>query len=198
MERKDKQALKYCLKIAKLNNHKKFLAHLESFEPPTLNQRINNKLSLKFFIIKTIIGQQVSVKAAQATWKKVEPILNKKLFKKADLQNLGLSKMKQEYIWGIFNHFSNNKISKKYLKNCSVNELEEIFLCLKGVGPWTLNIIRMFYICDEDVWLPEDLAIKKSFKYFFHDKDSELVQNLYSPFRTYLCLYLWSGVKLIK
>lgn len=198
MEERDKKALKHCIRIARSNHHIEFLSHLNSFKPPDLSSRMNEKTSLKLFIIRTVVGQQVSVKAADATWKKVKPIVNKRTLKKSELKDIGLSQMKQEYVWGIFNSFSKRKISKKYLRNCSINELEDIFLCIKGIGPWTLNIIRMFYIGDEDIWLPEDLAIKKSAMHFFKEQDLNHIQSLYKPYRTYFCLYLWAGMKLIK
>jgi len=46
-------------------------------------------------------------------------------------------------------------------------EISKIFLDLKGVGPWTLGIIKMFYIGNNDVFLDGDLGIKKSKLNFF-------------------------------
>ena len=41
------------------------------------------------------------------------------------------------------------------------NELSEVFLQIKGIGPWTLGIIKMFYLGHSDTFLNGDLAIKK-------------------------------------
>ena len=184
--------------IASKNNHLEFLKLLNLLDPINLSDRSNHDLSLKLFIIKTIIGQQVSVKAADAVWSKVKPVVDGDTLNLADLENKGLSNMKKVYIEGIHNYFSKNKFSRSFLKKCSKKELDDIFLNIKGIGPWTLNVIRMFYINDEDIWLPEDLVIKKSLIHFFDIENSKSVFNLYSPYKTYFCMYLWAGSKLFK
>ena len=184
--------------IASKNNHLEFLKLLNLLDPINLSDRSNHDLSLKLFIIKTIIGQQVSVKAADAVWNKVKPVVDGDTLNLADLENKGLSNMKKVYIEGTHNYFSKNKFSRSFLKKCSKKELEDIFLNIKGIGPWTLNVIRMFYINDEDIWLPEDLVIKKSLIHFFDIENDKSVFNLYSPYKTYFCMYLWAGSKLFK
>ncbi len=190
----DHKAHKKCIQIAKKNNHKKFLNILKNSDPVNYFNK-DNKLSLRLFIMKTIIGQQISVSAAKAIWHKAYPIVRKKNINVDAIKNIGLSKMKQEYILSINKYFLKKNISKSYLQNCDITKLENIFLPIKGVGPWTLNIIRIFYIKDSDVWLPEDLGIRKSFNRFFTDFDMIEVSNLYKPYRSYLCLYLWRALE---
>jgi 3-methyladenine DNA glycosylase/8-oxoguanine DNA glycosylase len=50
----------------------------------------------------------------------------------------------------------------------------------------------MFYLGDSDTYLNGDLAIKKRASYFFND--SEYMGEDYSPYKTYLCLYLWQSL----
>ena len=78
------------------------------------------------------------------------------------------------------------------LKQMSLEELTEFFLKLKGVGPWTLGVVRMFYIQDTDVFLEGDLGINKALINFFNSKTYSA--HHYSPYRTYLCLYLWKSL----
>ena len=132
---------------------------------------------------------------AKAIWHKAYPIVRKKNINVDEIKNLGLSKMKQEYILSINKYFLKKNIRKSYLQNCDITKLENLFLPIKGIGPWTLNIIRIFYIKDSDVWLPEDLGIQKSFNRFFSDFDMIEVSNLYKPYRSYLCLYLWRALE---
>ena len=95
-------------------------------------------------------------------------------------------------------YLNKNPQHKSSLKKLSKEELNKIFLPLKGIGPWTINIMQMFYLEDKDIWLPGDLGIQKSFKYFFENNNMDEIQNLYKPYRTYFCLYLWSGLSFVN
>jgi DNA-3-methyladenine glycosylase II len=149
---------------------------------------------LQFFIVKTIIGQQVSVSAARSIWKKVEIYLKEKnsIISTEELAKCGLSKPKAKYIYGVINNKDLKSVSKKTLQAMQDNELSEFFLQIKGIGPWTLGIIKMFYLGNSDTFLNGDLAIKKRALYFFND--SEYMGIDYSPYKTYLCLYLWQSL----
>ena len=72
-------------------------------------------------------------------------------------------------------------------------DISDLFLKIKGVGPWTLGIIQMFYLGQEDIYLTGDLGIKKAGLSFF--KSDNYDANDYSPYRTYLCMYLWKSLK---
>jgi 3-methyladenine DNA glycosylase/8-oxoguanine DNA glycosylase len=52
----------------------------------------------------------------------------------------------------------------------------------------------MFYICESDVWLEGDLGIKKASEIFLQELDNDDIRNIYSPYRTFLSLYLWRGL----
>lgn len=70
--------------------------------------------------------------------------------------------------------------------------MSKFFLKIKGIGPWTLGIIKMFYLGHSDTYLSGDLGVKKGALYFF--KDSKYMGEDYSPYKTYLCLYLWQSL----
>ena len=101
-------------------------------------------------------------------------------------------------ISNLSDYLNKNPQHKSSLNKLSKEELNKIFLPLKGIGPWTINIMQMFYLEDKDIWLPGDLGIQKSFKYFFEDNNMDEIQNLYKPYRTYFCLYLWSGLSFVN
>jgi len=198
MNKRDLDGYNYCLGRAKSNKHKNFYNYLSISKKISIKNRIDKKLDLKEFLIKTIIGQQISVSAAKSIWKNTYPVINKNKFNKNDLINCGVSNMKQKYIMSVNEYLNKNPQHKSSLKRLSKDELNKIFLPLKGIGPWTINIMQMFYLEDKDIWLPGDLGIQKSFKYFFEDNDMDEIQNLYKPYRTYFCLYLWSGLSFVK
>ena len=198
MNKRDINGYNYCLDKAKSNKHKNFYNYLSISKKISIKNRIDKNLDLKEFLIKTIIGQQISVSAAKSIWENTYPIIKKNKFNENDLKNCGVSNMKQKYIMSVNDYLNKNPQHKSSLKKLSKEELNKIFLPLKGIGPWTINIMQMFYLEDKDVWLPGDLGIQKSFKYFFEDNDMDEIQNLYKPYRTYFCLYLWSGLSFVN
>ena len=188
------KAHKFLLKISKRNKHTKFNNYLSQSNIISLDSRMDKQNDLQFFIVKTIIGQQVSVSAARSIWKKVEIYLKEKnsIISTEELAKCGLSKPKAKYIYDVINNKDLKSVSKKTLQAMQDNELSEFFLQIKGIGPWTLGIIKMFYLGNSDTFLNGDLAIKKRALYFFND--SEYMGIDYSPYKTYLCLYLWQSL----
>ena len=188
------KAHKFLLKISKRNKHTKFNNYLSQSNIISIDSRMDKQNDLQFFIVKTIIGQQVSVSAARSIWKKVEIYLKEKnsIISTEELAKCGLSKPKAKYIYGVINNKDLKSVSKKTLQAMQDNELSEFFLQIKGIGPWTLGIIKMFYLGHSDTYLNGDLAIKKRASYFFND--SEYMGIDYSPYKTYLCLYLWQSL----
>ena len=195
MANKAENALSFLLKQSKNNQHTKLYKLLNSIDTIAINNQNEGKLYL--FLIKTIVSQQLSTIAARTIWGRVEKVIDLNDEKDITIELLksaGLSRTKSEYILGILNNQKVKSYSKKTLKGYSVNELSEMLLKIKGIGPWTIGITRMFYICDEDVWLDGDLGINKAANIFIPDIDINNIKEIYSPYRTYLSLYLWKGL----
>ena len=185
----------FLLEISKKMQHDSFHKFMQTADIISIESRIDKSLSLTFFLVKTIIGQQVSVKAAESIWLKVRNVLNNSLFNiSLDLlREQGLSKPKASYVHGIILDKKIQLLDKASLKKLSDEDLSNLFLSIKGVGPWTLGVIRMFYIQDSNVFLKGDLAINKALGNFFNSIKYD--GEDYSPYKTYLCLYLWRSLK---
>ena len=195
MDNKAEIAHSFITKQSKKYGHLKFYNFLSTAEKISINNNKENRLYL--FLIKTIVSQQVSTSAARTIWSRLRSIIE--LHKKEDitediLRTAGISKRKAAYILGILNNKLLKSHSKKTLKNYSIEELSKILIEIKGIGPWTIGITRMFYICDEDIWLDGDLGINKAIDTFFPHINSDDLKEIYSPYRTYLSLYLWKGL----
>ena len=147
------EAYRALIKISKKKKHDELNKYLINSEILSIQSNTNSKLSLQYFLIKTIIGQQLSIKAASSIWKKVYKIITSKN-KNINLEILreaGLSRSKADYI------------------------------------------IKVFFLEDADVFLEGDLGIQKASFSFFGIKNYSAGD--YSPYRSYLCLYLWSSLK---
>jgi len=190
---KSEAAYKFLLKTSKNKKHRRLNKFLKETEIISINSRQNKNLSLKFFIIKTIIGQQVSIGAAASIWKKTEILLNnKKRISLGDLSDCGLSRPKASYVNEVLSNQYLDCFTKKDLKKMNQADISDLFLKIKGIGPWTLGIIQMFYLGQEDIYLTGDLGIKKAGLNFFKSDNYEAKD--YSPYRTYLCMYLWKSL----
>jgi len=189
-----KQAHTFLLIASKKAHHESFHTFLKVVDIISLESRIDKSLSLKHFLVKTIISQQVSVKAAASIWSKVKNLLDHHppAISIDLLRDQGLSKPKASYVLGIMQNTELEKLSIADLKKLSLGELSQSLLALKGVGPWTLGVVRMFYVQDTDVFLEGDLGINKALEHFF--KSKKYSGKHYAPYRTYLCLYLWKSL----
>ena len=144
---KSETAYKSLLKTSKNKKHHRLNKFLKETDLISIDSRQNKNLSLKFFIIKTIIGQQVSIGAAASIWKKTEILLNnKKRISLGDLSDCGLSRPKASYVKEILSNQYLDCFTKKDLKKMNQADISDLFLKIKGIGPWTLGIIQMFYI----------------------------------------------------
>lgn len=126
---KSTQVHKLFLKISKQNKHKEFYNYLKTTKIINIDSRLNKDISLQFFIIKTIIGQQVSVSAARSIWKKVEIFLenkNNNISLKA-LANCGLSRPKAKYIHGVINNEELQLTSKRTLQTMKTRNCLNFF-----------------------------------------------------------------------
>ena len=190
---KSETAYKFLFKTSKNKKHLRLNKFLKETQIISIDSRQNKNLSLKFFIIKTIIGQQVSIGAAASIWKKTEKLLNhKKRISLGDLTDCGLSKPKASYVNEVLSNQHLDCYTKKDLKKMSQVDISDLFLKIKGIGPWTLGIIQMFYLGQGDIYLTGDLGIKKAGLNFFKSDNYEAKD--YSPYRTYLCMYLWKSL----
>lgn len=157
-----------------------------------------SKMDFVAHLVKIIVGQQLSVQSAAAIWKRTELILKKNKYKNANknldkkFKGAGLSRQKIEYINGIIFNKNLLELSKKSLKKLSSEEYYELLISIKGIGPWSIEMSRIFYIGDPDIFSILDLGLKNAHLRLFDLKTyNESFYENFSPFRSYMCLFLW-------
>ena len=163
--------------------------------------RYNPNFSLS--IANLIIEQQISFKAAITVKKRFAKLIDGKSFEEIiqmsnnELQSIGISFRKADYIKNVFNFFKTNEIDFEYMTD------EEVIDCLtsiKGVGEWTAQMFLIFNLFRENVFSPKDLAlinsIKKNYSISLLDKiELEKLINQWSPYNTIACLLLWESIE---
>ena len=149
-------------------------------------------------LAKIIVGQQLSVQSAAAIWKRTKIILKKNKYKKINtnlkmsFKKAGLSRQKIEYLNGIIFNKDLQDISKKELKKMSPEEYYDFLIKIKGIGPWSIEMSRIFFVGDPDVFSILDLGLKNAhLKMFTIDSYNESFYRDFSPYRSYMCLYMW-------
>ena len=136
------EAYRALIKISKKKKHDELNKYLINSEILSIQSNTNSKLSLQYFLIKTIIGQQLSIKAASSIWKKVYKIINSKdkNINMEILREAGLSRSKADYVYGVLQNKEIRSLTKTKLKKLSDDDLASFFLNIKGIGPWTLTV----------------------------------------------------------
>jgi len=193
----DQKIFSFLLKTAASSNHHKLHEVIKTIGP--IDIPISN-LKFQQYLIKTIVGQQISTKAAASIWKKVQEGLKQiKNFKDKNLHQVlrscGLSERKALYAQGVLENSQVAKATRRQLKSLDSKTYASMLLDLKGVGPWTVEMSRIFYLGDEDILSEGDYGIQVAHKKMFkNEKLSQDFYNSYAPYRTYVSLYLWRSL----
>ena len=169
--------------------------HIEKVGPLKITV---SKMDFVSHLSKIIIGQQLSVQSAAAIWKRTEKILKENKYKMENIKlnkkfkDAGLSRQKIEYLNGIIFNKDLLNISKNELKRMNPSEYFDFLIQIKGIGPWSIEMSRIFYIGDPDVFSILDLGLKNAhLKMFKIDSYNESFYENFRPFRSYMCLFLW-------
>jgi len=163
-------------------------------------------------LIKSIVGQQISVKVADILYQRLEIVCQKNINPKniylcedKSLQQIGLSRQKINYIKNIANFFLDNPLmmENNYFLNISTNKIYDQLIKIKGIGPWTVNMFLIFHCLKPDILPLSDIGLINSIKSTYNvnslDKTDlnckiiELSQN-WKPWRTVATFYLWCDI----
>ena len=189
------QAYKTLLILTKKYKFDELHRHIRNIGPLKIKL---SKLKFDHHLCKIIVGQQISTKAADAIWARVEKILEGKLPKNPTqnlqkrLKGAGLSARKVDYMIGIIYNEEITSSNRRKLKTKSVEDFSNLLLSFTGVGKWTVDMSRIFYLGDSDVMPLTDLGIIYAHEIAFpKEKIEEKFYKQFSPFNSYLSLFMW-------
>ena len=170
------------------------------------NEYLNLNSNYFHSLINSIIGQQISVSAADSMKTKffklkrnITPQTVSKL-RTTDLRKCGLSRQKILYIRNISKFFLQNK---KFIKNINKSSEEEIYnnlIEIKGVGNWTIHMFLMFSYGSSNIFPTGDLgflnAISKLYKVQLpiSERKLKLLYKKWSPYSSQATWYLWRSL----
>ena len=189
------QAYKTLLILTKKYKFDELHRHIRSIGPLKIKL---SKLKFDHHLCKIIVGQQISTKAADAIWERVEKILVGKLPKNPTqnlqkrLKDAGLSARKVDYMIGIIYNEEITSSNRRKLKTKSAEDFSNLLLSIKGIGKWTVDMSKIFYLGDSDVMPLTDLGIIYAHKIAFpKEKIEEKFYKQFSPYNSYLSLFMW-------
>ena len=186
-----------------LSNKDKVLKSIISIYP---NEHLSINENYFHCLLNSIIGQQISVKAASSIKKRffslkknINPI-NISTIKKKSLQKVGLSKQKISYINNLSIFFIQNKKFIKNIKNYKEIEIKEKLISIKGIGEWTVDMFLIFGLGKLNVFPKRDLGFLKAISIAYKkklphtEKYLELLYNKWAPYNTIATWYLWRSL----
>ncbi|WP_026075852.1 DNA-3-methyladenine glycosylase family protein [Noviherbaspirillum massiliense] len=157
-------------------------------------------------LARSIVGQQISVKAADAVWQRVIEVCPKctpAQFLKAGNEKLalcGLSKRKAEYIIDLAEHFKAKRVHvDKWAEMADEDVIAEL-IQIRGIGRWTAEMFLIFNLLRPNVLPLDDLGLLKgiSINYFSGEpvsrSDAREVAANWEPWRTVATWYLWRSL----
>ena len=174
---------------------------IELYEFPSLTTREN----MFYTLIRSIVGQQISVRAADTIWDKIvneaKEIRPEIIYSMDEntMRDCGLSKRKVEYMKAVSEKWLNgyDKINWHELSDEAVTEkLVEI----RGIGKWTAEMILIFTLMRPDIFPMGDIGAIRALEKIYNkgqkmnkEQIEEIVKK-WKPWRTIATWYLWRSI----
>ena len=159
-------------------------------------------------LLRTIVGQQISFKAADAVWKKVEAAVGeiadpRSLMARADedLRAAGLSRQKIGYARSLAELVASGALDLSALPEDD-EEAIALLVRVKGIGRWSAEVYLLFAEGRTDVWPAGDLAVQESVRRIMgHDerpneKAARAIAENWRPYRGAAAIFAWHHYKI--
>ncbi len=158
-------------------------------------------------LARSIVGQQISVKAAQSVWERVLaicPKLTPAQFMKAGhdaLAGCGLSRRKAEYILDLATHFKSGALHVDGWASMDDEAVIAELTGIRGIGRWTAEMFLMFNLMRPDVLPLDDVGLINaiSVNYFSGEpvtrSEAREVAANWEPWRSVATWYMWRSLE---
>jgi DNA-3-methyladenine glycosylase II len=161
-------------------------------------------------LARSIVGQQISVKAAQSVWDRFAALMpsgasrvlpNEVLaLPQQSMRQAGLSARKVEYLSDLAQHFEAGTVHVRQWQQMDDEAIVEELVAIRGIGEWTAQMFLIFYLMRPDVLPLDDLGLIKgiSQNYFSGEPVSRAeareVGDAWAPFRSVATWYIWRSL----
>jgi len=157
-------------------------------------------------LARAIVGQQISVKAADSIWARFEGLAERvepARIVALDLEALaacGLSRRKGEYLRDLAGHFVDGRIRPARWKNRDDESVIAELVDVRGIGRWTAEMFLIFNLRRPDVWPVDDIGLQKAVAVHYLAGERPTPKALlqqgerHAPWRTVATWYLWRSL----
>lgn len=167
-------------------------------------------------LARSIVGQQISVKAAQAVWERLVRACTERGPARVDslhldpqrvqrkrldtLRRCGLSASKATYIRDLARHFATSRLDPATWPALDDEALIEALVEVKGIGRWTAEMFLMFHELRPNILPVDDLGLQKAVAMHYFDGERPTKDELrdlgerWQPYRSVATWYLWRAL----
>jgi DNA-3-methyladenine glycosylase II len=157
-------------------------------------------------LARSIVGQQISVKAAQSVWDRFA-LLPRKMtaanvlkLKVDDMRAAGLSARKVEYLVDLSLHFDSGALHVKRWQSMDDDEIIAELIAIRGIGRWTAEMFLIFHMMRPNVLPLDDIGLINgiSHSYFSGEavsrSDVREVAAAWAPYCSVATWYIWRSL----
>jgi DNA-3-methyladenine glycosylase II len=157
-------------------------------------------------LARSIVGQQISVKAAQSVWDRFAALSTKLTpanvlkLKVDDMRASGLSARKVEYLVDLALHFANGTVHTRQWADMDDEAIIDELVAIRGIGRWTAEMFLIFYLLRPNVLPLDDVGLINgiSHNYFSGEavsrSDAREVASAWAPYCSVATWYIWRSL----
>lgn len=193
----------------KLRQAEKYLIASDKKLAPLIGGQCDLKPHTNYYstLVRSIVGQQLSVKAAASIWKRVTALFDDKIpspeqlmeIDNEKLRQTGLSYPKVRYIKDLAGHILDKRLDLAHISKMPNDQLIEQLTAVKGIGEWSAHMFMIFSLGRLDVLPVGDLGIRKAVQQIYGLKDlpdpaaiiTVANKNKWHPYESVASWYLW-------
>ena len=199
---------KYWKKAKKnLSKKDKIMARLiKSYESPS-ETILTSRKDIFYSLCKSIIGQQISVAAADSVFLKFKKKCNNKINARivsrltfSQIKSCGLSRQKVKGIKSLAKQTLDKTFNPKLINKMDDEEAIKYLSNLRQIGRWSAEMILLFTYNRSNIWPIQDIGLLRAIsnnykkKYLPPDKFVSLLKKRFSPYCSVATWYLWRSI----
>ena len=199
-------------------SHQAAIQHLSATDPLLGNLIARGRAieprpheDLYLALLRAIVSQQISTKAAAAIWKRFQALFPPEGYPEPrevlamsedELRAAGLSRQKAGYLKAIAEYNERGLLDYEHLTSLSEEAFTQHLTAIRGVGRWTAQMLQMFALDQPDVFSEGDLGVQNAMRRLYAleetgralQKRMLLIAENWRPYRTLACKYLWQSL----
>ena len=186
--------------VADLRKNDHILAKIITDYP---KERMEMKNDTLHTLVRSVVGQQISVRAADAIWNRLDEACNNSITENnllklsiEDMRKTGLSNTKSNYIMNIVNA----NLSELDWEDMNDEEVSNELCKIKGIGPWTADMFLIFRLGRTNILPLGDIGLVNAINLHYNNKEKLSKEELmkfkekWSPWCSIATWYMWRSL----